>query len=346
MKAFLQRLMRRPALPGAAPVPAHDKNDHERADERADEHADEPAGDWAPAALPVAGAASDPPDTTTAGPVRGDPGTASLALSPELQYFSWLTGDPPAEGELLPQEQELLTRLDALTGDAEALSALVPRARAIIPQLMHSLRDDSQSAQALTARVARDPNLVVEVLRLASSVGYGAGTPVADLTQAIGRLGTEGLRRAIARILLKPIFDAHADPLLARTADRLWQHAESTAQLCMQMAPVAHVDPFDAFLAGLMHNVGWTAAFRALDRAPGGAPVVMSAAFIAALTQRREVLFAHLVRTWSVSDSLSALAGEILGGHTAGARLPLGTLLRSADRAAFLQLLRNPAPGS
>jgi len=277
------------------------------------------------------------------GPAHTDTAAQAGTTPSELQYITWLTGDAPLEGALAPAEQGLLAYLDGITASEQARAELVPRARAIIPQLMHSLRDESQSAQALTARVARDPNLVVEVLRLANNVGYGAGTPVADLTQAIGRLGTDGLRRAIARILLKPIFDAQADPLLARTADRLWQHAEATAALCMQMAGIARVDAFDAFLAGLMYNVGWTAAFRALGRAPGGPPAAMSTAFAGALAQRRDLLFAHLVRTWSVSDSLSALGDEILAGHAAGARLPLGTLLRSADRAAFLQLLRSPA---
>jgi len=287
-------------------------------------------------------------------PSRDSPaGTAAADLAatapagappPELQYMAWLTGDAPVPGALTAAEQGLLSYLDAVSVNEEARSELVPRARAIIPQLMHSLRDESQTAQALTARVARDPNLVVEVLRLANNVGYGTGTPVADLTQAIGRLGTDGLRRAIARILLKPIFDAQADPLLARSAERLWQHAESTAALCMQMAAIARVDAFDAFLAGLMYNVGWTAALRALGRAPGGPPAAMSTTFVSSLALRRELLFAHLVRSWSVSDSLSALGDEILSGHAAGARLPLGTLLRSADRAAFLQLLRTPAP--
>jgi hypothetical protein len=271
-------------------------------------------------------------------------GTQSIDVAPpvpaELQFFSWLTGDPPAQGAISPIEQGLLVHLDAVMATEAERSELVPRARAIIPQLMHSLRDDSQSAQALTARVARDPNLVVEVLRLAGGVGYGTGSPVADLTQAIGRLGTDGLRRAIARILLKPIFDAQADPLLGRTAERLWQHSEGTANLCLRTAGIARAEPFDAYLAGLMYNVGWTAAFRALDRAPGGAPAVMSAEFVRELGPRRDRLFAHLVHSWSVSDSLNALAGEILTMGLESVRLPLGTLLRSADRAAFLQLRR------
>lgn len=262
-----------------------------------------------------------------------------VAPPPELQFFSWLLDAPPADAAMTPAERALLAHLDGVIASEEQRSELVPRARAIIPQLMHSLRDENQSVQALTARVARDPNLVVEVLHLASGIGYGNGTPVADLTQAVGRLGTEGLRRAIARILLKPIFDAQADPLLARTSERLWLHAESTADLCLRTAAIARVEPFDAYLAGLMYNVGWTAAFRALDRSPGGASAAMSAEFVLALGPRRERLFALLVQSWGLGDALGTLAVQMLANEDAGAA-PLRTLLHSADRAAFLQLLR------
>jgi hypothetical protein len=287
----------------------------------------------APAAGPRGVLAAGPP-----GPAAG--AAAASALPPELQFFAWLLGEAPEQERLSGTEQALLDHLDAVVASEALRAELVPRARAIIPQLMHSLRDDSQSAQALTARVARDPNLVVEVLRLAGGVGYGNGMPVSDLTQAVGRLGTDGLRRAIARILLKPIFDAQADPLLGRTADRLWLHAEGTAELCLRTAAIARVEPFDAYLAGLMYNVGWTATFRALDRSPAGSPRALSAEFIHALSPRRDRLFALLVKSWSLSDSLSTLAAEILaqGGDVPG--LALGTLLRSADRAAFLKLLR------
>jgi len=296
-----------------------------------------------PASAPGGLAAAPRPAPDAPAQAEPDGVDAAAPPAPELQFFSWLTGDPPAEGALTAFERTLLAHLDAVTASDEQRGELVPRARAIIPQLMHSLRDENQSVQSLTARVARDPNLVVEVLRLAGSIGYRTGTPVGDLTQAVGRLGTDGLRRAIARILLKPIFDAQADPLLGRTAERLWQHSEGTANLCLQTASIARVDPFDAYLAGLMYNVGWTAAFRAMDRSTLGAPPLMSAAFVRALAELRDRLFAHLVQSWSLSDSLSALAGEILIVGFENAQLPLGTVLRSADRAAFLQLQRSSA---
>jgi hypothetical protein len=313
----------------------------------------------APSAAPESAPAPGATPAATPSPTPASPPAATPAApSPELQYFAWLLDDAPAGGPLSAAERVRLAHLDAVIASEARRAELVPRARAIIPQLMHSLRDDSQSAQALTARVARDPNLVVEVLRLASAAGYGNAKPVRDLTQAVGRLGTDGLRRAIARVLLKPIFDAQADPLLARTAERLWLHAEATADLCAHTASIARVEAFDAYLAGLMYNVGWTAAFRALDRSPAGAPAAMSAEFIGALGPRRDRLFALLVQSWSLGEGLNALAAHVLGEGAAGvhgaegadgsvgaragalAGVPLGKLLVSADRAAFLQLLR------
>ena len=288
----------------------------------------------APPGRTVAAAAGTPESPAAAA-------TPAAAPAPDLQFFQWLTQIlPVAAMALSPQEKRLLLHLDAVSISEDERQALVPRARSIIPQLMSRLRDDTQSAQALSEHVARDPNLVVEVLRLANSIGYRAGAPVEDLMQAIGRLGTEGLRRAIARVLLKPIFDAQADPLLGRSAERLWQHSESKADLCLQTAAIARVEPFDAYLAGLMHNVGWTATFRALDRSRIGVPDSLSTAFVRALAPRRDRLFALLVQSWDLSPPLSALATEVLAGGFQSARLPLGTLLMSADRAAYLKLRR------
>ena len=281
------------------------------------------AGADAPAAMPDAVLAQTPDPAET-----------------ERRFFGWLTGvGVLSEAPFAPSEQQLLVHLDMVIFSEESRAVLLPRARSIVPQLLARLRDESQSAQALAVNVARDPNLVVEVIRMANSVGYRGHTPVADPVQAIGRLGTEGLRRAIARVLLKPIFDAQADPLLGRAADRLWQHSEVKAGLCLQQALVARLDPFEAYLAGLMHNVGWTAALRALDRSAQATPVTVSSTFVQAFVPRRDRLFAAFVRSWELSASLTALAEEVLAAGFLHCRSPLALLLGQADRVATQQAL-------
>ena len=271
----------------------------------------------------------------------------SMILDPQLPFFEWLLDTSASlDAPLLPNEQRLLARLDAVLAADASRAELLPRAPAVIPQLMNSLRGESQSVQALAGRVAKDPNLVAEVIRMANSTLARAAEPVSDLPQAIGRLGTLGLRRAIAKVVLKPIFDAQPDSLSGRAAPRLWLHSEAKAADCMRLATAAGLDPFEGYLAGLMHNIGWTAALRALDRAgevegraKAQAPPQFSRAFVQAFETRREMFFAMLVMPWQLTDSLTALAVELLDGGLKASRSPLGQALLAADRNASLDLL-------
>jgi len=284
--------------------------------------------------------------TPGAAPADSAAALADDAAELERRFFAWLVAPAAVRDQPLgPAEQDLLGQIDLVLGSEALREQLLPRARSIVPQLLHSLRDETQSARALSARVGRDPNLVVEVIRMSNSVAYRGGTRVVDLMQAITRLGTEGVRRAVANVLLKPIFDAQGDPLLSRSADRLWRQSEIKASLCLQRAARAGVDPFEAYLAGLMHNVGWSAVFRAIDRSPAGAPASFSTAFVPLLAQRRDRLFALLMQSWELSQGLSELAREVGETGLAGADSALARMLVEADAGATRQLLA-PVPAA
>jgi HD-like signal output (HDOD) protein len=240
-------------------------------------------------------------------------------------------------------EQRMLARLDATLASDSTRNALVPRAAAVIPQLLNSLRDESQSSLVLATKIAKDPLLVAEVIRLANSAHNslrgGDGAPSTDLPQAVTRIGIEGLRRAIARVVLKPIFDAQADPLSARTAPRLWLHSEAQSAECMRLCRVAGIDPFEGYLAGLMHNIGWTAALRVIGRSEASIPKHFSHAFVRAFESTCDRFFAMLVMPWELTESITALAKEILDGGLEASRSPLGQALGAAERHASLQLI-------
>ena len=298
-----------------------------------------------PAARPAAAPApARAMPTRAANPQAAPPPAAEpeAGAAPDLQqpFFEWLLDTGPAAlAPLSPAERRLLARLDAVLASDTSRTELLPRAPAVIPQLLNSLRDESQSSDALARRVAKDPHLVAEVIRLANGALTRAAAPVTDLPQAIARLGTEGLRRVIARVVLKPLFDAQADTLSARAAPKLWLHSEAQAAECMKRAAAAGLDPFEGYLAGLMHNIGWTAALRVLDRAEGGTPGSFSREFVQAFESRRELFFALLVMPWQLTESLTALAVEMLDCGLAATTSPLGQALHAADRSAALAML-------
>jgi hypothetical protein len=292
-----------------------------------------------PEAVRMMSPAAPPPSLPAeAAFVAGEPATddaASAAVDLRQPFFEWVIGAVAAPSDTLQDsERRLLAHLDAVLGSDDSRSALLPRAPAVIPQLLNSLRDEGQSTAALAERV-----MVAEVIRMASSAHARADEPVSDIAQAIGRIGTSGLRRAIARVVLKPMFSGTADTLSARCAQRLWQHSDVTAAACQQEAARRGLDPFEGYLTGLMHNVGWTAALRAIDRSEGGAPGQFSRAFVTAFDRRRETFFATLVIPWQLTGGLTALGIALRDGGPAGAHSPLGEALRAADQRACLEML-------
>jgi len=265
------------------------------------------------------------------------------AISVDLRdaFFGWVIGVASTPSEVMSDaELKWLAELDAVLASDDSRTALLPRAPAVIPQLLSALRDEGQSTTALAERVTRDPHLVAEVIRMANSAQARADEPVVDIAQAIGRIGTNGLRRAIARVVLKPMFSGTEDTLSARCAPRLWEHSDAQATACQQEAASRGIDPFEGYLAGLMHNIGWTAALRAIDRSKVGAPKHFSRAFIAEFDRRREAFFALLVIPWQLTPGLTALGTALRDDDRAGACSPLGESLRAANRRASLEMVR------
>jgi HD-like signal output (HDOD) protein len=279
------------------------------------------------------------PDTPTAAPRGWRDLDAAL--------FDWLLDTPPGPEHVATEPEALwLAEIDPMIVADKGKGELLPRAAGVIPPLLNSLRDEGQSASELAGRVERDPNLVAEVIRLANSIAFRGTQPVSELADAVRRVGTTGVRQAIAKVVLKPMFTAQAGALSTRAAARLWEHGQAQADLCRALAPARGVDPFEAYLGGLLYDIGWTAGLRALDRvfeqyAPP-ADLGFSDTFKAGFQQRRERLFAQFVAGWRLSLPLHAAARAVQAAEGfAGAADPLAQVLLDGNRLAAARVLQS-----
>ena len=282
--------------------------------------------------------------TDTAAPAAAE---AEATPLPDLDaaLFDWLRDLAPGpEGAADATESLWLTELDPLIAADKGRGELLPRAAGVIPPLLNSLRDESQSFAELAERVARDINLVAEVTRLANSVAFRAREPITELADAVRRVGTGGVRQAIAKVVLKPMFDAQSGALSGRAAARLWLHSQAQADLCRAIAVARGMDPFEAYLGGLLNNIGWTAGLRALERVfethPPAASLAFSHGFKEGFRVRRDRLFVQLVTAWRLNHALHEAARDVqYAGSFAAASDPLAQLLLAGERLASLQVL-------
>lgn len=130
-----------------------------------------------------------------------------------------------------------------------------------LPHVYHSLLaelEDSEGAGAAIARlVSQDPGLSVKVLQLANSPLFGHGYLINHPMDAVLCLGTEMIK---AIVLSQAIFKHYAElkhPEIDLT--QLWNHSWDVAQLaryCCREKHLPSAQAEEAFLAGLLHEVG------------------------------------------------------------------------------------------
>lgn len=291
---------------------------------------------------PAAKAAVRP--AAVAGPGDAPPKLAGAKIATDAAaaegppFLCWLFGTPLAEPGLTPQEQQALTQIDQVLAQPALPPELLPRAASVVPQLIAMLRQHDLPVAALSERIAKDPIVAAEVLRMAGSAYYSRMGPVQDLAQAIQRLGVEGLQMAISRVVLRPMYQASPGTLTASVAPRLWEHADALSRHCAGGARQAGLSPFDGYLAGLLLDTGWTVLFHALQRGGQTDLTRFSAEAAAAFQQRAHRLFGRVAETWQITPAFSAFAADAARVPLGQSHDPMATTLRTAQSLCMLEL--------
>ena len=280
------------------------------------------------------------------GPAPSDPaGTAARSVQParpveptpadtDPLFYRWLTG----AGDSLAApgvERLMLDELRHLAQSPGAGAHLVPRVPAVIPQLLRSLRDDSMSNAELSRILSQDVVLVAEVIRGANSPYYRPNAPVRTVEAALMLLGQNGMRLLLARVAFRPVISAQGGRLARLAAPRVWRHAEKCALAANLLAPRLGANPFEAYLAGLMQNVGMIVALRLFDQLYPDAVLPQSDQFHAALAEQARTLSSRIALMWEFPQAVAdAIAQAVQPGMSALART-----LVTADRIAKLRML-------
>ena len=159
--------------------------------------------------------------------------------------------------------QELATAIGRGAVELPAWSQMAERARAA---LADENVDDDSLARLLTA----EAGLAVRVLTLANSAMFArGGSRTSDMKLAVLRLGRDCVRSAVYAYALAQL--RHAPRLLYLRAEltQLWRESTAVATLARLVATTCGtVDPDEALLAGLLHNIGKLCLLMQLEQAP------------------------------------------------------------------------------
>ncbi|MFZ6645546.1 HDOD domain-containing protein [Undibacterium sp. TJN25] len=253
-------------------------------------------------------------------------------------FFDWVMGYP-GEGSSMETEQKILQALFALLASDLNDAVVVPRVPTVIPQLLNSLRNKSVSASELAQHIVKDVVLVGELINAVNSSLYNPADRINSLDKAIMILGEDGLRLLIAKVAFRPIINLSSGQYTRRAAPHIWNQSEKCAIACHQLA--VGQDPFQAFLTGLMKNVGLIIAFRLLDQVCEEPRFKYSRGFSMAFTSAAATLSYRVAQRWGFPAEVVQALQQQAGGSKAPTWAPLGHLLHTADLLSKMRVLVN-----
>ena len=237
------------------------------------------------------------------------------------------------------QERDVLTQVEDLLATQKQSATLIPRMAGVLPKLMTHLREDNYNSKDIAKLISTDPVLVAEVLRLVNSPYFRTAANSNDLGQAVFQLGHAGLRELIMSVALKPVMKFEKGYFHQDAAENISELSQKAAVACRCLAATANIDPFDAYVAGLLHNTGSMVVLRQFNQIPKPLEVTRSKNFQHAAIKYATQLSFLIAQQWGLPDSVISALKEQIGSHRIRPGSDLGQVLEIGIRIAQLHTL-------
>jgi HD-like signal output (HDOD) protein len=183
-----------------------------------------------------------------------------------------------------------------------------------LPEVALKIRRALADADVSLAEIARllgsDPALAARVLKTANSALFYRGTrPITSLRGAVSRLGHGMVRNVALSFAAQQAFIGYGSRTIRMQLTAVWQHSVHVAALAHMLARArTSLEPDEAFLAGLLHEVG---KLYILMRAKDHKTVLEApAAFQSVLEAWHPRIGKAVIEAWELSPELATAVGE------------------------------------
>lgn len=180
---------------------------------------------------------------------------------------------------------------------------LLPVSPSLIDEAMALAIDPDVSVHRIVRLVTKEQVLATRILRLANSASYAPVKPITTINDATVRVGTNAVRNALLAACVASRLEAAA---VYGTAGRnLLDHSIGTAYLAQLIAESFDVEPEEALVCGLLHDIGKLVVLKLRLNSSGyegGTPNEFEIASV--LRDRHPWIGAQILRQWKLPDAL------------------------------------------
>ena len=160
--------------------------------------------------------------------------------------------------------------------------------------------DPKSSAMDLTRIIQVDVTIAAKVIQIANSPIYAGYESTKTLNEAIARMGMIAVQDVVTALTIKQLF-VTKQPRLRRRMRDLWEHSTRVAAGALVLARHAGtIDPEQALLAGLVHDIGELAIIQYANQS--NLSSISDSDLDAAVKHLKGPLGAMLLRHWGLDD--------------------------------------------
>lgn len=203
----------------------------------------------------------------------------------------------------MPGERDLLAQI--IEKDLE-----IPPFPAVAQAVIEAANRPETTAEDLARLITKDPGLTSGILKLVNSPFYGRRVAAKTVNQAVVYLGLRAVRWLVVSASAKMVYQ-RGD---ARRAEAMWAHAMGVglaARILATSQGRARISPEDAFVAGLLHDIGKTLMSNETPAQFDAAVDLARSGGLAAHDAEQAVYgFSHadvgslLIQRWNLPDNL------------------------------------------
>jgi HD-like signal output (HDOD) protein len=211
----------------------------------------------------------------------------------------------------------------------------LPRPPAVALEVLALSRKPNARIEDIAALLEREPLLSGRVLKLANSALYGSATPCITLKQALIRMGLSIVRDVVMEAAMQMTV-IHSEGV-NQTLESIRRHSSAVAWISRFVARNTPLEAENAFLLGLLHDVGLSIATIAVAEylRAHKKPVRLSNAAWLAAESVHERFSEQVLKSWGLPPALLIVAGYHHSLKVGGMPHPQIAVLIIAEQIAY-----------
>ncbi len=186
----------------------------------------------------------------------------------------------------------------------------LPQLHRAAERILPLLADPRCSLTDIAEQLATDQVVAAAVLRMANSPLYRGLDKITSLQPAVGRLGIRAVRTLLLHESLRGAMFS-GEGMLSDFADVLWRRSLAGGAIMRRLAQLTSADPDDAFLIGLLHDIGYVVVLRIVSGDRNASRYEIAPETLEYLCSESHQEFGELIAVkWGLPPALRALISD------------------------------------